>query len=124
MVRNTTLSYGVVQTKSSYTLKAAKNCLNNLWDESAYVAALCFVLARKLTKCNPDEALLIGLMHSFGKLYILSKTEKHPALCSDGAPLMRIMDEWHAPVGSAILDNWGFEAYATAAIADYRNYET
>ncbi len=123
MVRNTTMSYGVVQTKSSYTLKAAKDCLNSLWDESAHVAALCFVLAKKLTKRNPDEALLIGLMHSIGKLYILSKAEKHPTLFGDGAPLMGIMDEWHAPIGSAILDNWGFEAYVAAAIADYRNYE-
>ena len=33
------------------------------------------------------------------------------------------MDEWHAAIGSARLDNWGFEAYVAAAIADYRNYE-
>ncbi len=123
MIRNTTMSYGVVQTKSSYTLKEAKVCLNKLWDESAHVAALCFVLAKKLTKRNPDEALLIGLMHSIGKLYILSKAEKHPTLFGDEAQLMNIMEEWLAPIGSAILENWGFEAYVAAAITDYRNYE-
>ncbi len=123
MVRNTTMSYGVVQTQSSYKLKAAKDFLNKLWDESAHVAALCFVLAKKLTKRNPDEALLIGLMHGIGKLYILSKAEKHPTMFGKAAPLAGIMDEWHARIGSAILGNWGFEGYVAAAIADYRDYE-
>ncbi|MCH7821971.1 MAG: HDOD domain-containing protein [Proteobacteria bacterium] len=123
MVRNTAMSYGVVQTKSSYTLKAAKDCFNKLWDESAHVAALCFVLAKQLTKRNPDEALLIGLMHGIGKLYILSKAEKQPELFTDGGLLMDIMDEWHVRIGNEILNTWGFETYVAAAIADYRNYQ-
>ena len=57
MVRNTTMSFGVTQTQSSYKLKQAKDCLSRLWDESAHIAALCFVLAKKLTKLNPDEPL-------------------------------------------------------------------
>lgn len=121
MVRNTTMSYGVTQTEASYKSAKAKNCLKKLWDEASHVAALCFVLTKKCTKLNPDEALLIGLMHSIGKLYILGKTEDHPALLDDDAQLKQIMEQWHCPLGSVILKNWGFETYVSSAIASYRN---
>ena len=121
MVRNTTMSYGVAQTESSYTLPGAKTCLRKLWDEASHVAALCFVLAKKCTRLNPDEALLVGLMHSVGKLYILGKAEKHPELLDDGARLSAVMDQWHCPLGSVILKNWGFEVYVSTAVASYRN---
>ena len=80
MVRNTTMSHGIAQTKTACTLKEAKVCLEKLWDECAHVAALCFVLAKKRTSLNPDEALLIGLMHGIGKLYILGRAESHPGV--------------------------------------------
>lgn len=123
MVRNTTMSYGVTQTEASYKSTKAKLCLRKLWDEASHVAALCFVLTKKCTKLNPDEALLIGLMHSIGKLYILGKTEEHPALLDNEAELVGIMEQWHCPLGSVILKNWGFETYVSSAVASYRNHQ-
>lgn len=119
MVRNTAVSHGISQSKQSYKLKEAKVCLEKLWDECAHIAALCFVLAKKRTSLNPDEALLIGLMHGIGKLYILSRAESHPELFDDESDLNRIMDEWHAAIGSSIVETWGFAQYVSKAIADY-----
>lgn len=87
------------------------------------MAALCFVLTKKCTKLNADEALLIGLMHSIGKLYILGKMEDYPALLDAEAQLEQIMHQWHCPLGSVILKNWGFESYVSSAVASYRNNE-
>ena len=123
MVRNTTMSYGMAQTRSSYTLKDAKTVLESLWDECAHVAALCFVLAKKYTKLNPDEALLVGLMHGIGKLYILGRADSHPELFNDKDSLMSVMDQWHSAIGAAILENWGFESHMATAIENYRDYE-
>ena len=123
MVRNTTMSYGVAQTRSAYTLKESRATLESLWDECAHVAALCFILAKKYTKLNPDEALLVGLMHGIGKLYILGRADKHPELFNDQESLMQVIEKWHAAIGSAILENWGFEGYFGFAIENYRNYE-
>jgi len=119
MIRNTTMSHGIAQSKSAYKLKEAKVCLERLWDECAHVAALCFVLAKQRTRLNPDEALLIGLMHGIGKLYILRRAESHPEMFEDEVDLFRIMDEWHTAIGSSILDNWGFEPHVSFAIANY-----
>lgn len=123
MVRNTSMSHGISQSKNACTLKEAKICLEKLWDECAHVAALCFVLAKKRTKLNPDEALLIGLMHGIGKLYILGRAESHPALFANESDLFHVMAEWHAAIGSSILENWGFEPHVAYAIANYGDLE-
>ena len=123
MVRNTAVSHGISQSRNSFRLKEAKVCLDRLWDECAHVAALCFVLARKRTRLNADEALLIGLMHGIGKLYILGRAESHPELFGDENDLFHIMDEWHSQIGSSIVNTWGFEDYVSDAIAGYTDLE-
>ena len=123
MVRNTAVSHGISQSKNSYKLKEAKVCLDRLWDECAHVAALCFILTKQRTRLNPDEALLIGLMHGIGKLYILGRAESHPDLFGDEADLFHVMDEWHSQIGSSIVDTWGFAEYVGEAIGNYRDLE-
>ena len=123
MVRNTTMSHGIAQSKAACTLKEAKVCLEKLWDECAHVAALCFVLAKKRTQLNPDEALLIGLMHGIGKLYILARAESHPEMFANESELFHIMAEWHAAIGSSIIENWGFESHVAYAVANYSDLE-
>jgi len=123
MVRNTAMSFAIVQTKKGYSLKEAKACLDKLWDECAHVAALCYVLTKKYTPLNPDEALLVGLMHGVGKLYILGRAEEHPGLFVDEEELVSIMNEWHAGIGSAIIEKWGFADYVASAVANYKDLE-
>jgi len=123
MIRNTAVSHGISQSRDACTLTEAKVCLEKLWDESAHIAALCFVLAKKRTRLNPDEALLIGILHGIGKLYILSRAQSHPELFSDDTHLFHVMDEWHCPIGSSIVETWGFEQNVSHAIANYSDLE-
>ena len=124
LVRNTSMSHGIAQSKAAYKLKEARAYMDKLWDECALVAALCFVLAKGRTKLNPDEAMLVGLMHGIGKLYILGRAESHPELFNDEQDLFHVMDEWHGAIGSSILENWGFESYMSEAVAQYRDLES
>ena len=123
MVRNAAMSFAVAQTKKGYKMKEAKDLLEKLWSECAHVAALCFILTKKYTKLNPDEALLVGLMHGIGKLYILARAEDHPELFNDASELKAVMNEWHASIGSAIVSKWGFSDYVSDAIANYSDFE-
>lgn len=123
MVRNAAMSFAVSQTKKGYKLKKSKELLEQLWSECAHVAALCYILSKKYTSLNPDEALLIGLMHGIGKLYILGRAENHPNLFADQEQLASIMGEWHAGIGSAITEKWGFPEYVSDAIANYSDFE-
>lgn len=90
---------------------------NELWRHSLNVAAFSYVVAKSYSKINPDEAMIAGLMHDIGNIYIMSRAEKNfPELCDDPATLGEVLHEWHTGVGHAILINWGFdEAMAQAA---------
>jgi HD-like signal output (HDOD) protein len=79
------------------------------------VAAYSYVLARNCSRVNPDEALLTGMMHGIGKLYILTRAADHPELFASESVLNDIISDWYPSVGKAILENWKFsEAMARA----------
>ncbi|MBC3872823.1 HDOD domain-containing protein [Undibacterium flavidum] len=54
--------------------------INQLWEHSAQVAAIAQVLARRVTKLNPDTAMFAGIVHEVGGFYLLSRAEEFPCL--------------------------------------------
>jgi HD-like signal output (HDOD) protein len=90
-----------------------------VWKHSLDVAAIAFVIAKKTTKLNPDEALFAGLVHDVGRFYLLSKMPKYPELGSDTAAMEAVIAEWHAPVGHAVLGGFGVSDAVLLAVADH-----
>ncbi|MGI9258051.1 MAG: HDOD domain-containing protein [Gammaproteobacteria bacterium] len=121
MVRNAAMSFGVKQAQETQKLKQAQPFLREVWDESTHVAALSYVLAKRYTKLNPDEALLVGLLHSIGKLFILSEAENQPELFADEAVLRKTLNDWHAPIGSAILESWDLSEELSFAVSSFQD---
>ena len=108
MVRSAAMSFAMNQIRQGNKLASLAPHLNDLWERSTYVAAYAFVLARTCAKVNPDEAMLTGMMHGIGKLYILTRAVDHPELFSSDTALNDIIAEWYPGVGKAILENWNF----------------
>ena len=92
-----------------------------VWRHSLDVAAIAFVLARKQTKLNPDEALFAGLVHDVGRFYLLSKMPKYPELCADLAALEAVLDAWHAPIGHAVLGTFGLTEPVLKAVEEHES---
>ena len=92
-----------------------------VWGHSLDVAAIAFVLARKLTRLNPDEALFAGLVHDIGRFYLLSKVSKYPELAADLVALEAVLDEWHAPIGQAVLGTFGLTDAVLDAVAEHES---
>jgi HD-like signal output (HDOD) protein len=86
------------------------------------VAAFAYVLARNCTKVNPDEAMLTGMMHGIGKLYVLTRVIDHPELFASNTMLNQIIGEWHASIGKAILENWKFPESMAQAVGDQTDF--
>jgi HD-like signal output (HDOD) protein len=80
------------------------------------------VLARNCTKVNPDEAMLTGMMHGIGKLYVLTRVIDHPELFASNTMLNQIIGEWHASIGKAILENWKFPESMAQAVGDQADF--
>src|SRR5580700_584577 len=108
MVRSASISFAMAQIRNSNKLAGLEHHLKELWQCSTRVAALAYVLARTCTKVNADEALLTGMMHGIGKLYVLTRATEHPEMFLTGRTLDDIIGQWHASIGKAILENWEF----------------
>lgn len=61
--------------------------INQLWKHSAQVAALAQVIARRITKVDPDTAMFAGIVHEVGGFYLLSRAEEFPCLLETEDPL-------------------------------------
>jgi HD-like signal output (HDOD) protein len=106
MVRSVAVAFAMRQLrrKDTYT-PTAQLQLEQAWEESLGASAICFVIAKRFTRLNPDQALLTGLLHVLGRLYIIMRSKDMPEL-SD-AEMRQVIDGWHATVGKAILETWG-----------------
>jgi len=122
MVRSASISFSMSQIRKSNMLVGLEHHLNDLWKCSASVAAFAYVLARNCTKVNPDEAMLTGMMHGIGKLYVLTRVIDHPELFASNSLLNQIIGEWHASIGRAILENWNFSEPMARAVGEQANF--
>ncbi len=118
MVRSAAMAVAISQMRRGAELDRLQDRLNLLWRESTQIAALSYVLARHCSAVNPDEAMLAGLMHGLGKLYILTRGARHPELFIDDAILEEVIASWHAPIAKAILENWEFPAAMCEAVGE------
>jgi HD-like signal output (HDOD) protein len=122
MVRSASISFSMAQIRKSNKLTGLEHHLNDLWERSTVVAAFSYVLARNCTKVNPDEAMLTGMMHGIGKLYVLTRVIDHPELFASNTLLNQIIGEWHASIGKAILENWNFSESMAQAVGDQTDF--
>jgi HD-like signal output (HDOD) protein len=118
MVRSASISFAMAQIRNSSKLAGLEDQLQQLWKQSTVVAAFAFVLARSCTRVNPDEAMLTGMMHGIGKLYVLTRATAHPELFTTGSMLDQIVNEWHPSIGKAILENWEFPENIAQAVGE------
>ena len=85
-----------------------KTQMEHLWTHSTEVAAISYVLAKKIGKFNPDHAMLLGLLHDVGTLPVLSYAELFPAIASDEQELAATIKALHGDVGGLIMTKWNF----------------
>lgn len=115
MVRSVAVSFAMRQLrrKDSYS-PAVQAQLEAAWKESLQVAAVCFILAKRFTRVNPDQALLTGLLHVLGRLYIIMRAQDMTDLGDED--LGAVVSDWHAAIGKAILESWGLPDALQAAV--------
>ncbi len=123
MVRSASVAFAMSQMRSSEKLVSIKNELDDLWERSMLVSAFALVLARNCTRLNPQEAMLTGIMHGIGRLYVLTRAVDQPALLADKATLYQVMNDWHPQIGKSILENWEFPQEVADAVGNQLDFE-
>jgi len=108
MAHSIAVAIAMDQVLNSHSMGKLDQYFKDLWRHSLNVAAFSCVVAKKRTKIKPDEALIAGLLHDVGKIYLLARMEEYPELTEDLQTFEAVIAEWHTGVGAAILEAWRF----------------
>lgn len=123
IVRSAALSFAVEQLRQSEAYKHLAPQLDALWKNSVEIAAISHVTARRFSSLNGDTALLTGLMHNVGRIYILTRASTFPALIADPLTFNSITRDWHANVARAVLENWRMPEEIVDAVGSYEDMD-
>jgi len=95
----------VRQIGSEVTNPVLKQQINQLWEHTAHVAALAQVIARRVTRVDPETALFAGIMHEVAGFYMLSCAGDYPEII-DGEPEDWV-DHGEIEIGRGVLTRLG-----------------
>ncbi len=122
VVRTTTIAFAVQQLRKAPELRGLEKPLDVLWRRSVLIASLSYVVARRFAHRSPDTALLAGVLHGIGRLYILTRASRHPGLFTDVAAYQAIERDWHLPFACALLEHWGIADEIVQAVRQSEDF--
>lgn len=110
--------------KSIFKVKSPtlKRRMENLWQHSASVAALSFVLGRETPGIDPEQALLAGLVHDIGAVAVLGGINKFPALANREAVMNHTIDSLREEAGIRTLRQWKLQNEFEDVVRNARNW--
>lgn len=118
-VRAVAVAVAYEQLRADRELKRLGDRAEKAWRHSVQVASRAYVLASKLTRLSPDEALFAGLVHDIGYFYLLARAPKYPELEGHAQTLDAILREWHPSIGQAVLHAFHLPEAVMTAIAEH-----
>ena len=110
------------QLRQSQRLSGCRNLSNRLWERSVHVAALSYVLARKLTRLNADEAMFAGIVHDLGRFYLLSRVADYPELLEDTTILAETINDLAQKTSEMVLNALNLPVSVVDAVLSSRQY--
>lgn len=122
MVHGTAMSYAMQQMKNEASLRAIAQPLTDLWNKSIAVASISRIVAVR-ARLNSDEAFLTGLLHGIGNLYIMARAATHATGLGSENAWLDLLAGWHASIGKAVLESWGFAEDLCEAVGEQMDHE-
>jgi HD-like signal output (HDOD) protein len=114
-IRTAALTYATAQLRRAPEHAHIREELEKCWLDGIRVAAFAHALAKESGSVRTDEALLAGLLHNMGKVYIIARTPKPVA---DGPVIFNedFLNQWHPGIGQALVENWHLPEGVAAAV--------
>ena len=122
-VRTAALAYASAQLRRAPELAHLRQDLEKCWKESIRVAALTNAIARESQRVRSDEAMLAGLMHNIGKVYIIARVPADSAVMRDPERKEELVMEWYPSIGQALIENWKLPEEIAMAVGGQRDLE-
>ena len=120
-VRSVAVAVALEQLRDGAQSPAMRPFAEAAWRHSLQVAAIAYVLAKRLSRINPDEALFAGLVHDIGHFYLLSRASAYPEMQQNPEELAEILGQWHASIGQAVLHDLHVSDALIEAVGEHEN---
>lgn len=101
VVRSLAMALVARQMAGQSTDHKHREMVDKLWEHTTHVASLAQVIARHVTRQNPETAMFAGIIHEIGGFYMLSRARDFPGLL-DG-DFTEWLEEGEVIVGRAVL---------------------
>lgn len=110
------------QLRQAQRHNGCRELANRLWERSIHVAALAYVLARKLTRLNADEVMFAAVVHDLGRFFLLAQSADYPALQGDLGVLALTINDLAGEATVAVLDKLRLPASVVDAVLAARQH--
>lgn len=110
------------QLRQSQRHGATRNLSNRLWERSVNVAALAYVIAKKMTTLNPDEAMFAGIVHDLGRFYLVAQAADFPELLENQNALGETVNDLAERATKMVLGELNLPASVVEAVLASKQY--
>ena len=122
VVRSTAVALAMEQLKAAKDVQVFHEQAEWIWRHSLEVAAIAYVVTKKHTRLNPDEALFAGLVHDIGRFYLLARAASYRDLVDHPGELDALIQEWHPSIGQAVLHEFDLPEATLKAVAEHEHH--
>ena len=118
-VRTTAMSIVMSQLMRAKGMANFAELTHALWDHSIKTAAAARIIAKNLTRLNPEEAMLAGLIHDLGAFYMLYRATQYEELRHRPDSVRYLIIQWHESIGVSLLNAIGIPEEIVDATVDH-----
>ncbi len=116
MVQTAATTFALRQIRESAEFRGVQQLLAPEWTCASRTAATAYLVAHRSRRAKPDEALIVGLIHNIGRIYLLSRSPRYPELFAAPDQVAILLDSWHAGIAKAIVECWNLPAETALAV--------
>ncbi len=99
-----------------------KQRVKEVYQHSAYVSAIAYVLAQRVDSLDQERALLAGLLSQIGVIPILNFIDENPDLAKSPEALDDCLEKLQCMVGGILLSHWEFDTELTEVVEQADNW--
>ena len=123
MARSATIAFAMSQMRRAEAWRGLEARFGVLWEDSANLAARSHVIAKRVGRLNAEMALLAGMLHAMGKLYVLTRASRFPSLLNDASAYAAFEAVWHGRAARALFAHWNLAPEVIEAACEFERID-